>query len=167
LRDLADQFVAGLYVDVPAGNQLYSGADTQVTSANAYDILVDLGTELDENNVPREGRWVIIPPFFHGSLLKDNNFIGTGSGLADGTLLNGVVGKAAGFDILVSNNVAKSGVNHKVLAGYQGAIAYADQISSIEAYRPEGRFADAVKGLHVFGAEVIRPSALALVSVYK
>ena len=38
----------------------------------------------------------------------------------------------------------------------------AEQIVKVEAYRMEKRFADAVKGLHVYGCKVIRPSAMAV-----
>ena len=42
--------------------------------------------------------------------------------------------------------------------------SYAEQISSIEPYRMEKRFADAVKGLHVYGAKVTRPKAIAVLT---
>ena len=40
------------------------------------------------------------------------------------------------------------------------AVAFAEQLSEIEAYRPEMRFSDAVKGLHLYGAKVIYPTEL-------
>ena len=44
------------------------------------------------------------------------------------------------------------------LAGFEGeSLAFAEQIVSVEAYRPEDAFSDAVKGLHLYGAKVIRP----------
>ena len=78
-------------------------------------------------------------------------------------LANGYVGRAAGFDIYTSNNVPNtSNALYKVIAGYSGAWSYAEQIADVEAYRPERRFADAVKGLHLYGAKVTRPLGLAL-----
>jgi hypothetical protein len=47
------------------------------------------------------------------------------------------------------------------MAGHMDAITFADQITSVEAYRPELQFADAVKGLHVYGMKVVQPKALA------
>src|SRR5690606_41349313 len=76
-------------------------------------------------------------------------------------------GRAAGFTILESNNVpfvSGDNPNYKVIAGSPIAWSYAEQISKVEAYRPERRFADAVKGLHLYGAKVVRPTALAVLS---
>lgn len=47
-----------------------------------------------------------------------------------------------------------------VTFGYRGAFTYAEQIAKVEAYRPEKRFADALKGLHLYGAKVTRPGAI-------
>jgi hypothetical protein len=103
-------------------------------------------------------------------LLKDDRFVSTGSQNADDTLANGMVGRAAGFDILVSNNVSKSADAvpvYRAMAGYRGAISYAEQVSQVEAYRPENRFADAVKGLHLYGAKVVRSTGLAILNCKK
>ena len=72
---------------------------------------------------------------------------------------------AAGNGLLKSNNVKYSGSDFKVMAGYPGAITLAEQISKVEAYRPQLRFADAVKGLHLYGVKVVRPSGLAVLTI--
>ncbi len=169
LRDVADQFIASLYVGVASGNTIGDDTNPVVpTSSDAYDYLVDLGVLLDEDNVPSDGRWVIVPPWFHGLLLKDNRFVASGSSSADQRLRNGQVGEAAGFMVLKSNNVPNdSGTKYKIIAGHPMAWAYAEQILKLEAYRPEKRFADAVKGLHVYGAKLVRPSAIAVMTANK
>ncbi len=53
------------------------------------------------------------------------------------------------------------------MAGYEQTISYAEQIVKVEAYRPEKRFSDAVKGLHVYGAKVVRPDTLAVLTVQR
>ncbi|MFK5283279.1 hypothetical protein ACI3PL_27275, partial [Lacticaseibacillus paracasei] len=59
------------------------------------------------------------------------------------------IGEAAGFTIFKSNNVPQtSGTKYKIIAGHRSAWNLAEQIVSVEAYRPEKRFGDAVKGLH-------------------
>jgi hypothetical protein len=40
------------------------------------------------------------------------------------------------------------------------AMTFAEQIDKTEAYRPEKRFGDAIKGLHVYGGGVVQPGAL-------
>src|SRR5690606_19441138 len=154
-RDTADQYVAGLM-----GAATTPGAEVTISNADeAYDLLVDLAVELDENNVPSEGRFVVVTPAFHGHLLKDNRFVATGDAAAASTRANGVVGSAAGFTVRKSNNAPDGSTTGKlIIAGYDGATTYAEQISSVEAFRMEKRFADGVKGLHLYGAKVVRPA---------
>jgi len=52
----------------------------------------------------------------------------------------------------------------KVMFGTSRAITFANQIAKIEGYRVEKRFADAVKGLNVYGAKVVRPEALGVLT---
>jgi hypothetical protein len=68
LADVADQFVAGLYTDVDASMELGDDVTpTSVTTADlAYDTLVDIAVMLDEANVPKAGRFCIIPPWWAG-----------------------------------------------------------------------------------------------------
>ncbi|MED4979388.1 P22 phage major capsid protein family protein [Geobacillus stearothermophilus] len=171
LRNAADQFIASHYVDA----EQTIGSDTspvEPTKTDAYEYLVDLSVKLDEADVPEQGRWVIVPPWFEGLMLKDDRFVKTGSLPAEDRLVNGVIGRAAGFLVLKSNNVPKvnadagAGVqeNYKIIAGHPIAWSFAEQVNQVEAYRPERRFADAVKGLHLYGAKVIRGEALAVLS---
>ena len=164
LRDLADAYLAGLMVAaVPLGNTIGDTDTPEVpTKADAYEFLVDLGVRLDEANAPIDGRFCIVPAWFHGLLLKDDRFINAGTLRSDRALANGAVGEAAGFSILKSNNVPNTGgAKYKILAGHASATSYAEQILDLHTYKPEKRFGDAVKGLHVYGAKVVRPTALA------
>ena len=56
---------------------------------------------------------------------------------------------------------------HKCIARTGRAIAFAEQLSEINAYRPEKRFADAVKGLHLYGAKVVYPNEMVTIAVTK
>lgn len=164
LRGKADAYIAGIMdTAVPGGNKIGSIATPKVpTKDDAYEYLVDLGVLLDEANVPLEGRFVVVPAWFHGLLLKDQRFVKAGTRRSDATLANGEVGEAAGFAILKSNNVPNTtGTKYKIIAGHSIATAYVEQIVDLRTYQPEKRFGDAVKGLHVYGAKVVRPSALA------
>ena len=168
LKATADSFVASKYVDVDAGNIIGSDGTPKTipSSDKAYEFLVDLATLLNEDNVPEMNRWVIVPAWFHGVMLKDPRFIMNPSNMADTAIKNGKVAQAAGFDVLLSNNVPNvAGAKFKVLAGHAIAWSYAEQISKIEAYRPEKLFADGVKGLHLYGAKVVKPKALAMLIV--
>jgi len=164
LREEADNFLAGVMdAAMPAGNTIGSIATPIVpTKDNAYEYLVDLGVKLDESNAPINGRFCIIPAWFHGMLLKDDRFVRSGTTVGDARLANGEVGEAAGFRILKSNNVPNtSGLKYKIIAGHANATGYVEQILDLQGYKPEKRFGDAVKGLHVYGAKVVRPACLA------
>ncbi len=165
LRAAADTFLAAAMESaVPSGNKIGTVGDPVVpTKDDAYEYLVDLGVLLDEGNVPIDGRFVIVPAWFHGLLLKDDRFVRSGTFRGDARLANGEVGEAAGFRILKSNNVPNtSGAKFKIIAGHALATSFAEQVLDVQTYKPEKRFGDAVKGLHVYGAKVVRPSALAM-----
>ena len=77
----------------------------------------------------------------------------------------GEVGVAAGFKIWLSNNVPNTGgAKYKIIAGTNEAASFAEQILKTEAYRPEKRFSDAVKGLHVYGAKVFQGKCLSVLT---
>lgn len=166
LADVMDQYVAGLYTQIAAANFLNavgSPIDTYSTPTDFYNkILVPLRTKLTKADVPKAGRYVIVPPESYASLLLDDRFIKSDAAGTDAGLRNGLVGRAAGFDIYESNNCpVPTGDTTVVQAGVKEAITFAEQLNKTEAYRPESSFADAVKGLALYGAKVIRPDHLA------
>ena len=163
LADVVDQYVASLYTQAQTANQLGTVAVPTGTPTAFYDsILVPLKVKLDEANVPASGRSCGLPPWLHGRALRDDRFIRVdASGTSEG-LRNGMVGRAAGFDILLSNNAPNpTGDDYVVQAGTNAAVSCAEQINKTEAYRPESSFSDAIKGLALYGAKVIRPDAIA------
>jgi len=170
LKDTADSYLAGVIsAAVPTGNKIGTVTTPKVpTKDDAYEYLVDLGVLLDESNVPLDGRYVVVPAWFHGLLLKDERFIKAGTRRSDATLANGEVGSAAGFSIMKSNNVPNTtGEKYKIVAGHSMATTYVEQVLDLQTYKPEKRFGDAVKGLHVYGAKVVRPTALAMLIANK
>ena len=167
LRDVADKYVAGLMAAGVASGNLVAEA-TLSTAASAYDLLVDLGTLLDESSVPDDGRWAVVTPAFYGLLKKDQRFVGSGDAQAAAVRTNGMVGEAAGFSIRKSNNAPDgpgTGAGKLIVAGYSGAVTYAEQINKTEATRKEKGFADIVKGLHLYGSKVVRSTGLAAADV--
>jgi hypothetical protein len=165
-----DSFMASLYTDISASNQIGSdGAPITGTWAAAgtmaYDRLVDMSVLLDQNDVPEEGRWVIVPPWFEGYLLKDARFVGFGTVAQDDRLRNGAVGRAAGFTVLKSNQVPNTAaIKYKIIAGVPDAWSFAGDLTETETYKPEKRFGLGFKGLYVYGGKVMRPYALALMT---
>jgi hypothetical protein len=130
------------------------------TSTTAYEYLADLYTLHDEANTPPQGRVAIVPPWFHGLLRKDDRFVSYGTDQNRAVLGNAVIGEAAGFNVLVSNNVYESDGVWSIVSAHPMAWTMAMQVEKVEGYRPPLRFADAVKGLNVYGVKVVRPDNL-------
>lgn len=80
---------------------------------------------------------------------------------ADGSTAQTTVNQTASAAVTVT----LAGGGQLAIAGSRIATSYAEQISKVEAFRPEKRFADALKGLHLYGAKVTRPTALVVASV--
>lgn len=164
----ADAYVAGLMV---AGASNDEGAVTVgAAEGDAYDLLVDLRTALTKTNTPADGRFVVVPPEMYAVLLKDDRFISEYAAGTTAGLRNGIVGRAAGFDVIESNVVPSSGggedpVVFDVVAGHSIATTFAEQIGSTEALRLEGSFADGIRGLHLYGGLVVRGENLAKAQV--
>lgn len=165
LRNVADGIVSTeLKTNALAGNKL--GAKAVSTADLAFGLLKDFWVTLTKNNVPADGRWCVVTPDFYGKLLTDNRFIAAYASGSTEPLLNGKIGRALGMDIYVSNNCAAGATTGTMnYAGHPMGITYADQILEVVAYRPEKRFGDAVKGLHVYGTKVIRPAAVVTADV--
>ena len=165
LADASDKYIAGILAGAADASNLVSSSAVALTSSNVYENVVKMRTILDKANVPTAGRWLVIPPEMYALILLDDRFVKTGGEMAEGILRTGLVAQAAGFDIYLSNNCVSANVSDKVTytitGGVDSAATYAEQIVSTEAYRPEKRFADAVKGLHVYGAKVVDKAQIA------
>ena len=158
LANAADRYVYGLYTN--AGETIKEDA---LTAENVIDRLIDARTKLFAQNVADASDIVLeVSPEVAGLILKAKVNLAT-----DNTALEtGCIGNIGGCKIYVSSNIVTSKgsgtVNYKCLARTKRAIAFAEQLSEIDAYRPELRFADAVKGLHLYGAKVVYPNELVL-----
>lgn len=164
LANDADQFISALYTGIDAGNVISAMAITD--GDKAYSALVQMRTIMTEKDIPADGRWVVIPAWYTGLLLENAKFVANPALAQSGqNLLNGFVGRAAGFNIYESNGVPViSGDDHAVLAGTNDAMTFAEQINKVEAYRPDDSFSDAVKGLYLYGAKLVDPKGLVLLT---
>lgn len=180
LLDVAAQRAAvkmAALVDTYLGTLMTAGAGTILpaldvaTPGGAYSVLVRLKIALDRANVPAGGRFVAVSPEFYGLLLGDARFTDASAYGQGGVVANGEVGRAMGFTIKVSTNLPTGTagtppeVSSWIIAGHNMATTFADQISKTEAFRPQNSFSDAIKGLHLYGAKVVRPEALAAIDV--
>ena len=163
LADVSDAFLLKTIANgVASANKIGAKATlTALTASNVYENIVKMRTLLDKANVPTTGRTIVVPPEVYALLLLDDRFAKSGSDSGQNALLNGMVGRVAGFDVFMSNNCVSgadggsgSTAYFVITAQVASATTYAEQIIKTEGYRMESRFADGVKGLHVYGAKV-------------
>jgi hypothetical protein len=164
-----DTFLAGLYTHagcLDTTNMGSSSSPISVSSGNVILALSFAGRRMSEKNVPEGNRFMIIPPWLHQKLLLAE--VGGISATAvpkvfnDQVMSSGYVGDALGFKLLLSNNVQNSASNvSAIMALNRSAITYAGQVSEIEAIRLQTTFANAARGLYLYGGKVTQPDALA------
>jgi hypothetical protein len=167
LADVADQYIAGIMAAQAGSAVGADGSDKVFDGSTDYvhDEILEIKQKLDEANVPSQGRWVIIPPWVSKVLMNEDIITTTVWSAVEGAMLNGRIGHLYGFDILMSNNAPNTAGDHyKVLAGVSRATTFADSVNETEAYRPDKFFADALRGLHCYGAKVIDPSCLCVLT---
>ena len=134
------------------------------TGTDPLDVMSFMAKLLDEQSVPEEGRWFVAPPSFYNELAQSGSkLLSVDFNAGQGSIRNGLVssGKLRGFDMYKSNNVAAaSTATGKIMAGHISSTATAQTIISTEVLRDPSSFGDIVRGLHVYGAKVLRPEAL-------
>lgn len=142
----------------PSGNTIGTNASKiALTAANVYENIVKLKTALDKKNVAKDGRKLAITPDIEALLLLDDRFVKAGVQESEIRLENGFVGRVAGFDVYVSNNLPAN----TVIATVASATSFAEQLVSTEAIRSETQFADIVRGHDVYGVKTFVADAVA------
>lgn len=156
-----DSFVASLAKEA----DLCSDSAKIDTAAKAKAAVDTALLALRENDVDVEDDVTItVSPFFYQLFrdalteLKTNN---------DELIKKGVVGMYDNCKVKLSNNLYNDGTDDYMLVRTKRAIAFAGGIDETEAYRPESFFADAVKGLNVYGGKIVRPKELYVIKAHK
>jgi len=128
------------------------------------DIMAHMARLLDEQSIPEEGRWFLAPPSFYEQLSQSSSkLMSVDFNSGQGGIRNGLVssGKLRGFDMYKSNNIAApSNAAGQIVCGHISSTATAQTITSTEVLRDPDSFGDICRGLHVYGAKVLRPEAL-------
>ena len=141
------------------------GAQTDVTTANILENILTMSKQLDELNIPEEGRFIVLSPEYISMLKQSELRQAYLTGDATSPLRNGLVGMIDRFKVFQSNMVytpasgTDAGYTH-VLAGHPKALSFASQFTNTETVRMESTFGDQVRGLKVYGSKVIVPNAL-------
>lgn len=147
--------------------------------ATALQVMNRINRLFDLQNVPKEGRWVVLDPVFCEILSDENSkFINNDYNPGADQLTNGKLTDMMirGFRVYKSNNLPfvgtgpgtvdadGSSTNYGVIvAGHDSAVATAEQISKTESFRDPNSFGDITRGLHLYGRKILRPTGLARV----
>ena len=138
-----------------------TGTPVALDKTNVIDLIVDMGTVLDEANAPETDRFLVIPAKMAGLIkksdLKDASLTG------DGTtpLRNGRLGMIDRFTLYVSHNLNVASGKTSLIAGHKMGFTFASQMTEMESIRAESTFGNIVRGLQVYGYKVVKPQALA------
>lgn len=160
LAEVADKYVYSLYTDVSSDN---TETVAELTEDNIVDTIIGMREKLYNNGVNSNIPLCLeVSPAVAMLILKAKLWTSSDNSSA---MSNGALGNLVGFEVFVSPNVAVDSSGYtKCFARTKRAVAFAEQINEIEAYRPELRFADAVKGLHLYGAKIVYPKEICLLS---
>lgn len=150
-------------------------------TTSVYQQIIYAGLDLDQQDVPQEGRWIIVTPYAKSLLLQDTAHFVRASALGDAVVQSGRIGMTAGsamgrgylgqvgnMDVWVSNHVPTNGTYWACPYGQGRPICYAAQIpaGSVEAIRLENTFATRVRGLMLHGGKVFAEDSKRLGILY-
>lgn len=153
----ADQFCANLLVN--NATVLPWTADP-TTGDEAFNVIRDAAKVMNKASVPADLRVAVINPEFEGLLVGADSKLTAfnTSGDTDG-LRNATVGNLLNFRVVRSTNLPEVDSPQAVFF-HQRAAAFISQIDQIEGMRAQDKFADRVRGLHVYGAKVIKAAGV-------
>ena len=131
------------------------------SKSTALDVILDMGLALDEQNVPEDGRWIVLPAWA-GALIKGSELRQAYlTGDTTSPLRNGKIGMIDRFTVYLSNNLPKTAdLDSYIMAGTRDAVSFASQITNVETLRSTTTFGNIMRGLNVFGYKVVKPEAL-------
>lgn len=159
----------------------------QSTAENVLNAILRMASVLDEQNVPEDGRFLIISPYDRHLLMQSNIAQAYFTGDNASTIRTGKIGQLDRFSVYVSNLLPKgeagkalvSGLDatsggatltdakarRTMIAGTSHATSFAMTVDKTEPLRNQTDFGDIVRGLAVYGRKVVKPEALVIAQV--
>ncbi len=134
-----------------------------VTKTTIVDFITTMGAVLDEQNVPDEGRWLVAPPWFMMLIKQSDLKIASLTGDSVSIARNGKVGEVDRFTLYQSRNLLRQtspGPATYIMFGHSAGLTFAAQIVECQMIDNPNDFGYVIRGLMVFGYEVIGPNYL-------
>ena len=136
--------------------------DGASSTVSVTDLVVDMGTVLDEANCPESDRFLVIPAKMAGLIKKSELKDASLAGDSQSILRNGRLGMIDRFTIYMSHNLqVQAGGKYSIIAGHKMGFTFASQMTNMETLRSTTTFGDIIRGLQVYGYKVVKPEALA------
>lgn len=159
----------------------------QATPENVLKAILRMSTVLDEQNVPEDGRWLVLTPFDRHLLMQSSLAQAYFTGDNSSVVRSGKIGQIDRFDVYVSNllprgaagkalvagltdpatggAVSNAKARRVMVAGTKAAGSFAMTVNKTEPLRNQTDFGDIVRGLAVYGRKVVKPEALVVAQV--
>lgn len=154
------------------------------TPANLLTLILQLGAALDEQNVPTEGRFLLLSPYDRQILMQTTLAQAYFTGDSSSIVRTGKIGMIDRFNVYVSNMLPQgasgkawvpsgtatsagatysgAAARRMIVAGHKDAVSFANQVNKTEQVRNPADFGDYVRGLSIYGRKVVKPEALAI-----
>jgi len=159
---------------IPVKPRLPGATSLPTTDVTPLRLIARMSRLLDQQQVDKQGRWLVIDPVFMEVLMDEDSKLFNsdfgGSGIQNGLAVNNL----HGFRVHVSSNLPIIGTGPAassstlqssnfgvIVAGHDSAVATAEQINKTETYRDPDSFADIVRGMHLYGRKILRPEGIA------
>ena len=149
------------------GCEIEGMISTQVTSSNIYQLITELATALDDDDVPQENRHLSVPPWFKNILVRASQIQPAIAVVYEDVVKNGLVAKVAGFEVhMVSDDRFStnadpigswvvSNTGYKILANHISFVTFAHAWSESRVIDAEKQFAKLYQGLNLYGFKVL------------
>ncbi len=138
------------------------GTAALATYSDAYTVILNLRKALAKTKVPPSNRYLAVNPDFSSLLFASGSSLIKVNEYGDsGPIMNGEIGRLLGFTVLETPATGLENASHPAAIAYHGpSVGYVSQLEKSRATTRYDMFGDQIDGLHVYGAKVLRPTAV-------
>lgn len=141
-----------------------TGSPISLTKTNIIEYLTTIGTLMDEQDVPEDGRFVVLPAWARWLIMNSDLKNASLTGDAQSLIRRGRIGEVDRLTIYMSNllSTTTDGADTvtNIIAGHKDAVTFASQMVKNEVVPASRTFGREYRGLQVYGYKVVKPEAL-------
>lgn len=169
----AGQISGNINLGVTGTPLALSANGTSGGAVEVLDAILRLGQTLDEQNIPEDGRWLVLPVWAANLIKRSELRQAYLTGDSVTPLRNGKLGQVDRFTIYTSNLLPAGTVGglatgeYAMYAGHAHGLTFASQFTKVETIRSERSFSNVLRGLQVYGYKVVDGIALSQAIITK